>query len=150
MNEEKTPSIENPGNHGPIILVEDDVDDQELIKEIIHSFNLPNKILIFNNGHDVLDYLRKTTEQPFLILSDINLPKLNGLELRKEINSEQGLKEKCVPFVFLSTTANKKTVFEAYDLTVQGFFKKSNAYEEFRAMLKLIIDYWFLCRHPNN
>ncbi len=140
----------SPGNQGPIILVEDDVDDQELVKEILLSFDLPNKILIFNNGHDVLEYLRATTEQPFLILSDINLPKLNGLELRKEINSEQYLKEKCIPFVFLSTTANKNVVFEAYDLTVQGFFKKSNAYNEFKEMLDLIIKYWIVCRHPNN
>ncbi len=140
----------NKAIDGPILLVEDDPDDQEMMREILNSLGVKNELVVFYNGHDVLKFLRETSEQPFLILSDINMPKLNGLELRKEINSEQSLKQKSIPFVFLSTTDSRQIVLEAYDLTVQGFFKKPNSYKEFKEMLKMIIDYWRFCKHPNN
>ena len=82
--------------YGPIIVIEDDRDDQELLVEIFHSLGYENQIIYFHDGNDALAYLNKTDVQPFLILSDINMPKLNGFELRNKIFTDQQLQSKCI------------------------------------------------------
>ena len=77
---------------GPILLIEDDEDDQLLISQAIHRLALANPVHIFHNGQEALAYLEATKEQPFLILCDINMPLLNGLELRAEINQNEYLR----------------------------------------------------------
>ena len=135
---------------GPLIIVEDDIDDQEIIKEVLQSLGVSNTLLLFSDGLEALTYLQTTSDQPFLILCDINLPKLNGLELREEINADVRLRRKSVPFIFYSTNAGREAVEKAYDLTVQGFFIKNNTLQQLRDTLALIIAYWSECKHPNN
>jgi CheY-like chemotaxis protein len=135
---------------GPIIIVEDDLDDQEIINDILQSLKLSNTILLFSDGTEALTYLQTMKEQPFLILCDINLPKMNGLEFRMEINLDERLRKKSIPFIFFSTNASKETVTKAYDLTVQGFFVKEHTLKELHDTIALIINYWMQCRHPNN
>ncbi len=135
---------------GPIVLVEDDDDDSDLFEEVFRVINVPNVVKLFKTAKDALDFLINTPDQPFIIISDINLPGMNGLELRAKIQKNERLRRKSIPFVFLSTNADRITVQEAYDLTVQGFFKKPSNFQEIHQMLKMIIDYWSLCRHPNN
>ncbi|HKH62480.1 MAG TPA: response regulator [Flavitalea sp.] len=135
---------------GPLIIVEDDIDDQEIIKEVLQSLGVSNTLLLFSDGFEALTYLQTTSDQPFLILCDINLPKLNGLELREEINADHRLRRKSVPFVFYSTNASRDAVKKAYDLTVQGFFIKNHTLEQLRDTLSLIVSYWSECKHPNN
>ncbi|MVM34690.1 response regulator [Spirosoma sp. HMF4905] len=135
---------------GPIISVEDDIDDQYLIREVIQSLAIPNQLVFFSNGQDALNYLEITSEQPFLILCDINMPIMNGIELRQRINGSDYLRRKAIPFVFLTTAANKALVNMAYDATVQGFYQKSANYTGFYQQIKLIIDYWQTCLHPNS
>src|SRR5688572_548563 len=95
---------------GPLIIVEDDIDDQDIIKEVFESLGLSNTLLLFSDGYDALRYLKTTTDQPFLILCDINLPKLNGLELRELINADPWLRRKSVPFIFFSTNASRDAI----------------------------------------
>lgn len=135
---------------GPIISVEDDEDDQYLIGEAIRQLNLPNPLHFFPNGQAALHYLRTTVEQPFLILCDINMPIMNGLELRKEINENEYLRTKSIPFVYFTTAANSQLIKEAYDSMVQGFYKKSIDYAGLNQQLRLIIEYWQNCLHPNS
>ena len=135
---------------GPIILVEDDVDDQEIIMDVLQSLGVKNQILIFENGLKAVDYLKVSEEQPFLIISDLNLPAMNGLQLRTEIQDNDILRKKSIPFIFFSTSADKKTVTEAFELSVQGFFVKENTYEGIQQQLKQIVDYWKNCKHPNS
>jgi len=135
---------------GPIILVEDDKDDQELIKEVLHSIGVLNKLICFSNGAEALDYLKTTIEQPFLILCDINMPVMDGITLRKHINNNERLRKKSIPFVFLTTTAGKPAITEAYEMSVQGFFEKGSSLSEINDTLQLICDYWQRCRHPNS
>jgi CheY-like chemotaxis protein len=135
---------------GPIIIVEDDIDDQEIMKEVFESLGVENTVLIFSDGRAALTYLQTCTDQPFLILCDINLPKLNGLELREEIDADNALRRKSVPFVFFSTNASRDAVERAYDLTVQGFFVKDYTLHDLRETLALILAYWSQCKHPNN
>lgn len=135
---------------GPIIFVEDDLDDQEIVKEIIELLELPNSLILFTDGQEALTYLQTTTDQPFIILCDINLPKMNGLEFRERVNKDERLRKKSVPFIFFSTNASQGAVQKAYDLTVQGFFLKNSTIQELKDTLWMIIQYWTKCKHPNN
>lgn len=134
---------------GPIIIVEDDADDQLLICEICEKLN-PGKVVVCDNGQTALDYLVNTSDQPFLILCDVNMPVMNGLELRTEIIKNEYLKRKSIPFVFFSTVAMEREVSAAYDLVVQGYFEKGSNYEELFRKLSLLIEYWRECKHPNS
>ena len=134
----------------PIIIVDDDPDDQEMIKEVCSILKIKNMLLWFDNGRQVLDYLQKTTEQPFLILCDVNMPLMDGLELRKIINNDEVLRNKAIPFVFLSTSANRQQVNYAYKMTVQGFFEKGHDFENLKKKIELIFEYWKECKHPNS
>ncbi|OZI09906.1 response regulator [Siphonobacter sp. BAB-5385] len=135
---------------GPIISVEDDEDDQFLIRDVLKELGVTNEILFFSNGQLALDYLTVTTEQPFLILCDVNMPVMNGLELHAKIADNEVLRRKAIPFVFLTTAANANLVNEAYMQSVQGFYQKASSFETFQKQLEAIIIYWRGCLHPNN
>jgi len=134
---------------GPIIIIEDDSDDQELLKEIFEELKITNLIKFFNSCLHALDYLLSPVEKPFLIISDINLPAMTGLEMCKKIRQNEFLRMKTIPFVFLTTTHDQKVVTEAYEMNVQGFFVKPSNIKELKETIKMIVDYWKVCRHPN-
>ena len=134
---------------GPILIVEDDPDDQELLRDIFGTLKVSNELVFFSNGMEALEYLYQTELQPFLILCDINMPVINGIELRKKISEDDYLRRKSIPFIFLSTSANPLVVKEAYNLTVQGFFQKQHSLTEATKELRMIVEYWRTCRHPN-
>ena len=134
---------------GPIIIVEDDPDDQEIITDIFLKLNYPNEIIFFHNGEKALEYLMDTSVKPFLIISDINLPILNGLELREKVHNNEQLRLRCIPYLFLTTSDSHQTVVDAYSKSVQGFFIKPNTLDDFERMLKNIVEYWLDCRAPN-
>lgn len=135
---------------GPIVLVDDDADDRQLVESVCTSLNYRNPIVQLENGVQLLDYLRTTSEKPFLILCDINMPFINGLEVRRRIDEDDSLRKKSIPFVFFSTNAVQHEVEKAYELTVQGFFEKGNSLQEMTVRLRLILEYWSVCRHPNS
>jgi CheY-like chemotaxis protein len=133
---------------GPLIVIEDDPDDQEMIKRVLSKMELPNEQKFFADGEEALKYLEDTPEKPFLIISDINMPIMNGLELKRQIQLKEKLKTKCYPFVFLTTTVSGSQVKLAHDLTVEGFFAKGQSYDELKEVLKTIIAYWRNSHHP--
>lgn len=133
----------------PIIIVDDDLDDHTIFREIAERLNLTNDLLFFRNGTEVLPYLRTTPDKPFIIMCDMNMPTMNGLDLRRAINNDASLRNKSIPFVFFTTAASLAQIQEAYDLTVQGFFIKESSYLETEKTFKLILDYWDKCKHPN-
>lgn len=136
---------------GPIVIVEDDLDDQEIITDVLKDIGISNELIFFDRCPEALEYLKTSSEQQFIILCDINIPGMNGIEFKKRIDDDPHLRQKSIPFVFLSTSAEKSTVTEAYSkMTVQGYFKKSSSVEEIKKALTLIMDYWKLCRHPNS
>jgi CheY-like chemotaxis protein len=135
---------------GPIIIVEDDTDDQDIMQEVLRDLHVSNPLRYFKNGKEALDYLYTTTEHPFLILCDINMPVMDGLELYTIIDKDPVLKEKNIPFIYLTTTGNPLIIRKAYNLTVQGFFQKKNNLTELRDCLKMIIEYWRACLNPNS
>lgn len=134
---------------GPIIVIEDDRDDQEILVEAFKELAYENQIVFFDSALEALDYLFKTNEKPFLILSDINLPKLTGLELRDKIIENESLRLKCIPYLFFTTAASQQSIVDAYSKSAQGFFVKPTNYTHLIQMLRKIIDYWLECHSPN-
>ena len=135
--------------NGPIIVIEDDRDDQEVLVEIFKRLGYANEIVYFFDGNLALDYLNKTDVQPFLILSDINMPKINGFELRNKIFTNEQLQTKCIPYLFFTTSATRKSVIDAYALSVQGFFIKKSSMQGLEETIKKIVDYWQECIAPS-
>ena len=136
---------------GPIILIDDDGDDKDVFQDILKDLKVSNPLIWFQNCDDAFSYLKTTSDQPFIIFCDLNLPGLTGIECKRQIDDDKELRKKSIPFVFCSTTADQKTVNEAYTkMTVQGFFQKKNTYSELRETIKVIVDYWEECKHPNS
>lgn len=134
---------------GPIIFVEDDTDDQELFAEALEELGIVHLCKFFPDGKEALDYLQTTTDQPFVIFCDVNMPRLNGIELKNAINSSDYLKRKSIPFVFFTTALNHKLVDEAFSVNVQGFFKKPEQFSEIKLIIKQVLDYWHTSKRPN-
>jgi CheY-like chemotaxis protein len=135
--------------NGPIVIIEDDIDDREILDEIFKELNFKNEIIYFGEGEKALEYLTGTAIEPFIILSDINLPRLNGIELREKIHTNEDLRIKCIPYLFFSTTAEQKYVVDAYSKSVQGFFVKPDSFEKLKRTIKIIVEYWQECQSPN-
>ena len=133
---------------GPIIIIEDDLDDQDVLTEIFKKLNYVNRIIFYTDGNEALAFLNKSDVQPFLILSDINMPRINGFELRSKIFTNEQLQTKCIPYLFFTTGANKKAVIDAYAMSVQGFFVKPNSMDGLERTIRKIVEYWQECIAP--
>lgn len=134
---------------GPIIVIEDDEDDRSFLVDVFEELNFENEVIYFENGEIALAYLINEPVQPFLILSDISMPKLTGMELKEKIQNNEDLRLKCIPYLFFTTSANHQHVIDAYSKSVQGFFIKPNSGKELTALIKKIIEYWKECESPN-
>lgn len=136
--------------NGPVIIIEDDADDKEMLEEVFPKLGYTNELLFFNDGQAALDFLNTSDTIPFLILSDINMPKLDGFALRDKIKMDAKLQLKCIPYLFFSTASSQRAVIDAYSLSVQGFFIKQHTMEELEKTIKVIMEYWKRCAAPNN
>ena len=134
---------------GPIIIIEDDQDDQEILRLVFKELNYKNEIIFFSDGESALAYLIATAVEPFIIFSDINMPRLNGIELRSKVHENEDLRMKSIPYLFFSTGAEQQHVVEAYSKSVQGFFIKPFDFTEMKDLIKSIIEYWQKCVSPN-
>ncbi|MCF2496692.1 response regulator [Dyadobacter chenhuakuii] len=133
---------------GPIVIIEDDMDDQDILSEIFKELNYENELVFFGDGVQALEYLTHINIEPFLVLSDINMPKLNGMELYEKIHNNEDLRLKSIPYLFFSTSAEQKHVIEAYSRSIQGFFIKPSNYDRLRKMIVKIVEYWQECESP--
>lgn len=142
--------MDRMNNNGPVIIIEDDIDDKEMLEHVFQKLGYPNELLFFTNGEAALDFLNETALQPFIILSDINMPKLDGFALRHKIKLDAKLQVKCIPYLFFSTASTQKAVIDAYSLSVQGFFIKQPSMAELEKTITVIMEYWKRCAAPNN
>ncbi|RYY39069.1 MAG: response regulator [Chitinophagaceae bacterium] len=135
---------------GPVVVIEDDMDDKEILTEVFNELGYPNQIVFFKDGEDALAYLNRTEVIPFLILSDINMPRVDGFQLREKIRTDAKLEMKCIPYLFFTTSSSQKAIIDAYSTSAQGFFIKENSYIELRDLIDIIMKYWTKCSSPNN
>ena len=136
-------------HNDPVIVIEDDVDDKEMLIEVFQNLGYKNELLFFSDGQKALDFLNSSECTPFLILSDINMPRLDGFALRDKIKMDAQLQIKCIPYLFFTTASSQKAVIDAYSLSVQGFFIKQNKMEELEKTISVIMEYWKRCVAPN-
>jgi CheY-like chemotaxis protein len=137
-------------SRGPVVIIEDDLEDQEILTDVFEELKYPNEVMFFTDGHYALEYLNRTDIIPFLILSDINMPKLDGFALRDKIKMDAKLQVKCIPYLFFTTALNQKAVINAYSASVQGFFVKPDSIQELEKTIQLIMEYWKRCASPNS
>ena len=132
----------------PVILIDDDVDDQELMLEICKELRPSYPVLQFENGLQALSYLQTTSHKPRIIFCDLNMPRMTGVELLRIIQNTPHLRSKSIPFICLSTANAQLFVQEVYDLGVQGFFQKPASMDQFRKIFQWSFDFWDHCIHP--
>ncbi|QKZ15112.1 response regulator [Spirosoma sp. KUDC1026] len=135
--------------NGPIIFIDDDEDDQLLLTPILHELAPDSTIRFFSDGEAAIDYLRTTEERPFLIISEVSLHRMTGIELRRQIEDDPQLRKRAIPFIFFTHPIYRRQVEEAYNLTIQGYFEKKESIAEIRTQLSAIVNYWSSCLHPN-
>ncbi|TRW27189.1 response regulator [Flavobacterium zepuense] len=135
---------------GALVIIEDDIDDRIFLEKIFKDIGFKNEVIWFSNTDDAFAFLNTTIKIIFIIFSDVSLPGQSGLDFKKQLDGNPKLRQKSIPFIFYSTSANQQEVNEAYtQMTIQGFFKKENNIQDTTEMLKTIFAYWSLCRHPN-
>ena len=115
-------------NTAPIYIVDDDAEDEDLIKEAFVELGIRNELKFFRSAASILEELKKQAEVPFIIISDVNLPKMDGFQLREKILNDADIADKTIPFIFWSTSASEAQIKKAYDLSVHGFFLKSRTF----------------------
>jgi CheY-like chemotaxis protein len=144
-------NLKNPemNKRGPIVIIEDDADDQDILTEIFRELNYNNELIFFSDSFKALQYLTETEVEPFLVLSDINMPKLSGMELREKVINNEDLRLKSIPYLFFSTSAEQRDVIDAYSRSIQGFFVKPDGYDKLKKVLVKIVEYWQECESPN-
>ncbi|HUC83042.1 MAG TPA: response regulator [Flavisolibacter sp.] len=132
-----------------IIIIEDDQDDQLIIQEALSELNIKNDVIFFDACDKAYNHLMSVEDKPFLIICDINLPGMNGIELKQRIDATDLLRKKAIPFIFLTTADQQQMVDQAYRITnLQGYFKKGITMQEIRQQLNFIIGYWATALHP--
>ncbi len=127
-----------------ILLVEDDEVDIMNVKRAFKRNNINNPLYIARDGEEALTMLRdKVVPFPKIAIIDINMPKMNGIELLKEIRKDEELK---IISVFVLTTSNVDSdIIEAYNLNVAGYILKPLSFEKFVEAVSTLNNFWQLC-----
>ena len=127
---------------GPVVIVNDDEDDRAILEEAWKDLGFPNQLIFFTKGEDVLQHLRSESSPPFLVLCDVNIPRMDGFELKEKILNDSSINYKSIPFVYWSDEVSKSQIEKAYDLGGNGFFVKGNTFERIKKSLSSIVEYW--------
>jgi len=134
----------------PIIIVDEDEDDHAIVKEIAQELNLNLPLVFFKSGEALLKYLKSGKQTPFIIISEVNLPGMDGFKLREKILKDSSAKYKSIPFIFWSAGATEAQVRKAYDLASHGFFIKGTSMDGMKEVFSDIIAYWEKSETPEN
>lgn len=128
-----------------ILLVEDNYSDVVLVKEAFKEGHTATNLSVVDDGEKALNYLRKKDKfsnvvTPDLILLDLNLPKINGIEILKIIKSDEDLR--IIPVIMLSTSQNKEDIKSAYKNYANSYIIKPLDFEKFLEIIKTIETFW--------
>ena len=136
-------------NSKPILLAEDDDVDAMTVKRAFKDLQVANKLVRAADGEQMLEYLRtENNEEPCLILLDLNMPKMNGIEFLKIVKADEALKR--IPVIVLTTSSDELDVIESFKLGAAGYMVKSVDYEKFVDVISTIDQYWTLSELPQN
>lgn len=137
-----------------ILLVEDNKHDAELAIMALKEYNLANNLVWVKNGKEALDFIyakenyagRDVNQQPQIILLDLKMPKVDGLEVLRAIRSDK--RTRYVPVVVLTSSKEQKDIIESYELGVNSYIVKPVDFEQFVTCVKEIGYYWALMNQP--
>ncbi len=134
-----------------ILLVDDDDVDAEAIERAFRKHKINNPITVARNGLEALDVLRGTAsikpiDRPYLILLDLNMPRMTGLEFLRELRREADLRDS---IIFVLTTSNSdQDKIAAYEHHVAGYMVKQQAGEDFQRLIGMLDHYWKVVEFP--
>jgi len=136
-----------------ILIVEDDPNDLELTLSALRDYNLANEVVITRDGQQALDYLycrgefsARTTQNPAVLLLDLKLPKVTGLEVLQQIKSDERLK--MIPVVVLTSSHEEKDMIRSYSLGVNAYVVKPVDFHEFVNAVKELGVFWAVINEP--
>ena len=138
---------------GRILMVEDDSKDVELTLTALEEYNLANEVVVTRNGEQALDYLycrgeykTRSTGNPAVMLLDLKLPKVDGLEVLKQIKSDGELR--MIPVVVLTSSKEEKDMVASYKLGVNAYVVKPVDFHEFVNAIKELGVFWAVINEP--
>lgn len=123
-----------------ILLIEDDTIEVMKLKRALLSLNMKHNIIEAKNGELALNYLSNKQTLPDIILLDLNMPKLNGIEFLNILKVNEYLKY--IPTIILTTSKNKKDLLDCYKIGVAGYLLKPLKYEEYVSKINVLLSYW--------
>ncbi len=123
-----------------ILLIEDDMIEVMKLNRTISKLELPHNIVEANNGEEALRILQKKDELPDIILLDLNMPKLNGIEFLNILKKDSVLKY--IPTIILTTSNNQKDLLECYKIGIAGYVLKPLKYEDYTSKIEKLLAYW--------
>ncbi|WP_340121087.1 response regulator [Methylobacter svalbardensis] len=136
----------NPINK-PILLIEDDQVDTMVVRRALKELHVANRLEYVENGEEALAYLRDPArEHPCLILLDLNMPVMNGIEFLQAAKADPELKR--MPVVVLTTSDEQKDKVESFELGVAGYMRKPVDYQQFVEIIRTIDAYWTISESP--
>jgi len=138
---------------GRILLVEDDPKDVELTLTALEEYNLANEVVVARDGEEALDYLyyrgafaSRTRQNPAVLLLDLKLPKVDGLEVLRQIRSDQNLI--FIPVVVLTSSREERDMVASYKLGVNAYVVKPVNFHEFVNAIKELGVFWAVINEP--
>ena len=135
-------------NFKPVLLVEDDDIDAMTVKRAMKDLNVANPVIHTLNGEDALGYLRdKGNKKPSIIILDLNMPKMNGIEFLRIIKADEKLKG--TPVVILTTSRDTQDKRETFALNIAGYIVKPSDYKKFVDAIRTVHLYWTTSELPD-
>lgn len=135
-------------NQKPVLLVEDDRVDAMTVKRAIRQIKMPHPLIHAENGEEALEYLNNpSNEKPWIILLDLNMPKMNGIEFLQVAKKDDSLKS--IPVIVLTTSKEQQDRIESFKFGVAGYMIKPVDYSQFVEMMQAIKMYWTLSQQPD-
>ena len=135
-------------NSRPVLLVEDDYVDAMTVKRALKDLNVVNPLVHTLNGEEALNHLRaESNDSPCVILLDLNMPKMNGIEFLRIIKADERLKG--TPVVILTTSRDMQDKRETFALNIAGYIVKPSDYKKFVEAIRTVNLYWTLSELPN-
>lgn len=131
----------------PVFIIDDDKEELEMVEEVWGELAFGYPLEVFNDVDSLFARLQDQVN-PFLIIADVNLPKVDGFTLREKLAGEIATSYKSIPFIFWSTTASNDQIKRAYDSGGHGFFIKGFTYKDIRDSLEIIMTYWKASKVP--
>ncbi len=123
-----------------ILLIEDDMIEVMKLKRATGSLNLNHNITEANNGEEALKLLEQKDNFPDIILLDLNMPKINGIEFLKILKADDQLRY--IPTIVLTTSSNQRDLLECYKIGIAGYVLKPLKYDEYVSKIEKLLSYW--------